>query len=84
MLETRSAPAATENVAWTAKDLLDTDTLSTAEIDLIMETAEAMREVRSRPVGKVATLRGANIAAEFKGMVDDYIRTKYQPKRRVA
>ena len=65
MLETRSAPAATENVAWTAKDLLDTDTLSTAEIDLIMETAEAMREVRSRPVGKVATLRGATVVTLF-------------------
>lgn len=65
MLETRSAPAATEDVVWTAKDLLDTDTLSPAEIELIMETAEAMREVRSRPVGKVATLRGATVVTLF-------------------
>jgi len=33
------------------------DVLTPDEIELIMETAEAMHEVRSRPVGKVATLR---------------------------
>jgi aspartate carbamoyltransferase catalytic subunit len=55
------APAA----RWTRKDLLDTDTLSLAEIDLVMETAEAMREVRSRPVAKVATLRGATVVTLF-------------------
>jgi aspartate carbamoyltransferase catalytic subunit len=51
--------------AWTAKDLLDTDTLSRAEIELIMQTAEAMAEVRSRPVGKVQTLRGATVVTLF-------------------
>ena len=65
MLETRTIPAAAEASAWTAKDLLDTDTLSMAEIELIMETAEAMREIRSRPIGKVATLRGATVVTLF-------------------
>ena len=65
MLETRTIPAADEPSAWTAKDLLDTDTLSMAEIELIMETAEAMREIRSRPIGKVATLRGATVVTLF-------------------
>ena len=71
MLEVRDrelAPAATimpAAPAWAAKDLLDTDTLSRAEIELIMQTAEAMAEVRSRPVGKVATLRGATVVTLF-------------------
>lgn len=60
--ETQTEPAAPP---WTRKDLLDTDTLSTAEIALIVETAEAMREVRSRPMGKVATLRGATVVTLF-------------------
>ena len=42
---------------WTAKDLLDTDTLSPDQIELVMETAEAMHEVRTRPVGKVAWMK---------------------------
>ncbi len=52
-------------VAWRTKDLLDTDTLSRDEIGLIMETAEAMAEIRSRPVSKVATLRGATVVTLF-------------------
>ena len=54
MLELRNPDAPVlpgEATAWTRKDLLDTDTLSEAELQLIMETAEAMREVRARPVG---------------------------------
>ena len=68
MLELRNpeAPAMTgETPAWTRKDLLDTDTLTLAEINLILKTAEAMREIRSRPVGQVATLRGATIVTLF-------------------
>lgn len=68
MLELRNPEApvlSAEAPAWTRKDLLDTDTLSAGEIRLIMETAEAMREVRSRPVAKVATLRGATVITLF-------------------
>ena len=68
MLELRNPDAPVlpgEATAWTRKDLLDTDTLSEAELQLIMETAEAMREVRARPVGKVATLRGITVITLF-------------------
>jgi aspartate carbamoyltransferase catalytic subunit len=68
MLELRNPEAPVvpaEAPGWTRKDLLDTDTLSLAEIQLIMDTAEGMREVRSRPVGKVATLRGSTVITLF-------------------
>lgn len=50
---------------WTRKDLLDTDTLTQGEIDLILETARGMREIRSRPVSRVSTLRGVTVATLF-------------------
>lgn len=50
---------------WQRKDLLDTDTLSSVEVELIFETAQAMREVRQRPMSKVATLRGVTIVTLF-------------------
>ncbi|HEY5477197.1 MAG TPA: aspartate carbamoyltransferase catalytic subunit [Tepidiformaceae bacterium] len=50
---------------WRTKDLLDTDQLTPEEIDLVMSTADAMHDVRSRPVGKVATLRGATVITLF-------------------
>lgn len=51
--------------AWRHKDLLDTDTLSGDDIQLLMETTDAMAEIRSRPVSKVAVLRGANVVTLF-------------------
>jgi aspartate carbamoyltransferase catalytic subunit len=51
--------------SWTRKDLLDTDTLTSGEVELIMETTEVMRGVRNRPMAKVATLRGATIVTLF-------------------
>ncbi len=72
MLELRNPDAAATAGAaeagspgWTRKDLLDTDTLTAAELQLVMDTAEAMREIRSRPVGKVATLRGVTVITLF-------------------
>ena len=56
-----TAPVAT----WTHKDLLDTDMLTRDDVRLILETAEAMREIRSRPVNKVATLRGVTVVTLF-------------------
>ena len=64
--EERQTPAVTEGPAvWVRKDLLDTDTLSPEEIDLVLETAAAMAEVRERPVGRVATLRGTTVVTLF-------------------
>ncbi|MCA9830535.1 MAG: aspartate carbamoyltransferase catalytic subunit [Dehalococcoidia bacterium] len=51
--------------SWRRKDLLDTDTLSREEIALVLKTAEAMAEVRSRPMPKVATLRGITVVTLF-------------------
>ncbi|MEO6397066.1 MAG: aspartate carbamoyltransferase catalytic subunit, partial [Tepidiformaceae bacterium] len=45
--------------------MLDTDVLSLAEIELIMETSEAMSEIRQRPVARVATLRGTTVVTLF-------------------
>ena len=64
--EEQQTPAVTEGPAvWGRKDLLDTDTLSAEEIDLVLETADAMAEVRERPVGRVATLRGTTVVTLF-------------------
>lgn len=67
MLELTSRPSLQSSppVTWTSKDLLDTDVLSADEIELVMQTAEAMAEIRSRPIGKVATLRGATVVTLF-------------------
>lgn len=65
MLELRDPIEAPPAVEWRAKDLLDTDTLTRPEIELILETAEAMREVRQRPMAKVATLRGSTVVTLF-------------------
>ena len=53
------------NPAWGRKDLLDTDVLSPAEFELVQQTAEAMAEVRARPVSRVATLRGTTVVTLF-------------------
>jgi aspartate carbamoyltransferase catalytic subunit len=66
MLETPPTPVATAaGLTWTRKDLLDTDTLSREETDLVLDTARGMREVRSRPFSKVSTLRGTTVATLF-------------------
>lgn len=64
LTDIQAAPA-TAAVAWRRKDLLDTDVLAGEEVELVMETARAMEEVRSRPVGKVATLRGCTVVTLF-------------------
>jgi aspartate carbamoyltransferase catalytic subunit len=52
-------------VAWRHRHLLDVDRLSTAEIDLIMRTTDAMREVLARPIAKVPALRGRAVTIRF-------------------
>jgi aspartate carbamoyltransferase catalytic subunit len=68
MLETADRPGVQSGptqAVWTRKDFLDTDTLSAPEVDLILETAESMHEVRRRHEPKVATLRGTTIITLF-------------------
>jgi len=58
-------PAELPTQGWHEKDLLDTDTMTRDDIMLVMQSAEAMAEVRSRPQRKVATLRGRTIVTLF-------------------
>jgi aspartate carbamoyltransferase catalytic subunit len=43
------------------KDVLDLDDFSVGELQEVLETAEAMREVLSRPIKRVPSLRGKTI-----------------------
>lgn len=47
------------------KDLLDIESLTAQEINLILDTATSFREVLERPIKKVPTLRGKTIANLF-------------------
>jgi aspartate carbamoyltransferase catalytic subunit len=47
------------------KDLLGIDDLSRDEIYRVLETAEAMREIGTRPIKKVPTLRGKTVVNLF-------------------
>lgn len=50
---------------WTKRDLLDLQSLSKEEIELVLETAKSFREVSERDVKKVPALRGKTIATLF-------------------
>jgi aspartate carbamoyltransferase catalytic subunit len=47
------------------KDLLSIEDLTLEEIYLVLETAEAMREIGQRPIKKVPTLRGKTVVNLF-------------------
>jgi aspartate carbamoyltransferase catalytic subunit len=55
----------TQAVGWRHRHLLDVDGLDTADLDLVMRTADAMREVLARPIAKVPALRGRNVTILF-------------------
>ena len=55
----------TQPVGWQHRHLLDVDGLSPADLDLVMHTADAMREVLARPIAKVPALRGRNVTILF-------------------
>ena len=50
---------------WTKKDILDIDSLSVDEINLILETAAGLKGISERPIKKVPTLRGKTIVLFF-------------------
>jgi aspartate carbamoyltransferase catalytic subunit len=69
-----SAPAAVPSVdavpgsqlvPWRHRHLLDVAGLSAADIDLVMRTTDAMREVLARPIAKVPALRGRQVTIMF-------------------
>lgn len=62
-------PALNENinqsVKWTKKDLLDTESLSREEIELILDTAVPFKDLFARSVKKVPSLRGRTVVNLF-------------------
>ena len=50
---------------FTKKDILDIESLSVDEINLILKTAETMKEISERPIKKVPTLRGKTVIHLF-------------------
>ena len=47
------------------KDILDIDSLSVEEIQMILDTADGLKEISSRPIKKVPTLRGKTVILFF-------------------
>jgi aspartate carbamoyltransferase catalytic subunit len=47
------------------KDLLDIESLSAADIELILDTADSLKEISTRPIKKVPTLRGKTLTHFF-------------------
>ncbi|MBU4053575.1 MAG: aspartate carbamoyltransferase, partial [Proteobacteria bacterium] len=47
------------------KDILDMESLSSDEINLILDTAKQMKEISQRPIKKVPTLRGKTVVLFF-------------------
>src|SRR6185503_2073697 len=58
---------------WHRKDLLDLQSLTKEEIELILETAKGFKEVSAREVKKVPALRGKTICSLF---FEDSTRTR--------
>ncbi len=54
-----------EEMAWRRRHLLDLDDFTREETELVMATADAMKEVLAREVPRVPTLRGTTIVTMF-------------------
>src|SRR5438445_10364074 len=51
--------------AWTRRHLLDVDDFTPTEIEAVMQTTDAMKEVMGRDVPRVPALRGKTIVTLF-------------------
>ncbi|HLA16659.1 MAG TPA: aspartate carbamoyltransferase catalytic subunit [Candidatus Limnocylindrales bacterium] len=60
-----SSGAAIPPPRWRHRHLLDVDVLSWQDIELVMVTADSMKEVLARPIAKVPALRGHNVTILF-------------------
>jgi aspartate carbamoyltransferase catalytic subunit len=52
-------------LAWRHRHILDVDGLSAADLDLVMRTADSMKEILGRPIPRVPTLRGTIVTILF-------------------
>ncbi len=59
------SPPGEQPIGWRHRHLLDVDVLSWPDIELVMRTTDAMREVLARPIAKVPALRGRNVTILF-------------------
>jgi aspartate carbamoyltransferase catalytic subunit len=59
------APPATQPITWPHRHLLDLDAVSWPEIELVMRTSQAMKEVLARPIARVPALRGTAVTILF-------------------
>jgi aspartate carbamoyltransferase catalytic subunit len=59
------AAPGSQAVPWRHRHLLDVDGLSEGDLDLVMRTTDAMREVLARPIAKVPALRGRQVTILF-------------------
>jgi aspartate carbamoyltransferase catalytic subunit len=59
------SPPGEQQSGWRHRHLLDVDVLSWDDIELVMRTTDAMREVLGRPIAKVPALRGRNVTILF-------------------
>jgi aspartate carbamoyltransferase catalytic subunit len=53
-------------MAWSKKDVLDMESLSVEEINVILDTADSLKEISKRPIKKVPTLRGKTVILFFQ------------------
>ena len=58
-------PRVDSDAKWTRRHLLDVDDLNLDELDLLMETTDAMKEVLGRDTPRVPTLRGRTVITLF-------------------
>jgi aspartate carbamoyltransferase catalytic subunit len=61
----RPGAASSGPVPWHHRHLLDVDSLTPADIDLVMRTTDEMREILARPIPKVPALRGTSVTILF-------------------
>ena len=54
---------------WQHRHILDLDDFTQEEIELVLETADAMAEVLTREVKKVPTLRGKTVVTLFLSLI---------------
>jgi aspartate carbamoyltransferase catalytic subunit len=59
------AAPATQSTRWPHRHLLDLDVVSWPEIELVMRTSQAMKEVLARPIARVPALRGTGVTILF-------------------
>ncbi len=61
----REEPAPPSTPVWRRRHLLDLDDFSAGELELALETTDAMKEVLAREVPRVPTLRGSTVVTLF-------------------